>query len=320
MPAGEVASKAQSSVRDREKAAEAKLRAAGVSQEGINHVLSSPELIDSVLNDGASTIPLLLSAFPSASASQYDQIGTEFGLGTPSAMLGSGGPEGAMAATLAAQEPYQLSSSGAREYDNGVRVVPNAGLEGVFYPPNNDSIRGSEAWLLKVQDTWSKAKVSSWRKKLSKMGYEVSANGDGWDWDLRTATDEYYRRFYINGRKPMPLAQNGGVDRKDFDGLLNPAILRDKVEGWFSDIGIDAPHPDDVQYISEKFAHEAMQIARKKGISPGNAAQVAEAKAFDKFQERPDVHARQESMDEYKMKTGLWDTYLSTAQIVAGTV
>lgn len=303
-----------------EEKAQAILRSAGVNQEGINLVLSSPELVQNVL-DNPMVAATFAQSYPSGTAQAYNQAAAQYGLENPFHDGTGGGPEGAAFAAAGVPGSSYMTNpnTGGFKLDNGVIVDPTQGIDGVLFPPADATIPGSDAWLNKIQDNWSQDKVEKWRKTLSEWGADISLKG-GFDHTFLQTLQMYHKYRYYNRYKVIPLdSATGGVTRKDFDGALDRTILRDEVESWADAIGMNL-HEDDLNYLADRVADKAMKIASKRGISPGNAARIAQAKVQNEFEDRPEVSERLESIDDWQMDRGLYDTYVSVAQIVGGTV
>lgn len=296
--AAEGAKKTIDTANDSERAARL-LRNAGVNEEGIRLFTSSPELVASVINDPMVAISAAQS-YPSATASAYSQASQQYGLENTDRLTfeGSGGAD-ALAHNVVANKGYVVNpDTGAFKLDNGVIVDPTQGINGILFPPNSPDVEGSDAWFDKVQETWNKQKVESWRKRLVKWGAEIPSSG-GFDWDFRNALDQYHRYRYLNRGKVIPIGGgSGATTKKDFDGALDPSILKAEVNGWSREIfGVDL-EDDEAQAWAERIAAVALRVANKKGYSPGNAAAVAQTRVQEELMDTPEAEFAVRSGEE----------------------
>lgn len=285
------------------------LRQAGVNDTKIAEIQANPSMV-ALIRSNPDLVARLAKQFPADYAISYYENRQLAGLGLPTEELfASGGPD-AMARNIAESGPT-TSATGAIEYPGGVFVQDGQ----VFFPPTDASIMGSPAWMQQIP-TWDAAKKETWAKTLKKMGYL-----DSTEVDLVTFTDALAlynkNRYLYGGGKPVDLsAGNAGVTKKDFGGILDPAVLDTEVRSYHQEIygANDEPSPEELKRGREFLEKNALRIARKQGLDPADAANVASARAQRKFRNDPATQRWQE-MEE--TDTSLHDSFVSLFQALS---
>lgn len=289
------------------------LRQAGVSQEKIAELQSNPSMI-ALIKANPDLVARLAQMFPSDHSVDYQTARTAAGLGDviPTEQFTSSGGPDAMAHNIAASGPMMPSDNGATEFPGGVFVYNGQ----VFMPANNPSLLGSPAWMAQIPH-WDENKRLDWAKTLKHAGYLDKVNVD-----LKTFTEamaEYHNNRYLyGGGKPVDLTVGGGsgVSKKDFGGILDPAVLDTEVRSYHAEIygADDDPSPEELKRGREFLARTALKLARKKGLDPSDAASIASARAQEKFRTDP---ATKKWQDLEETSTGLHDSFVNLFQVLS---
>jgi hypothetical protein len=189
-------------------------------------------------------------------------------------------------------------------YNNGIVALPNANQ--VFFPISA-KVEGSSLWLAKAQKTWSAEKVKNWRSDLYKQGYQVSKKGDGWDAQLISATQEYYRNKYLNYGKAVPTGNApggtgpGGAAPKPVDmHRYIGSIQADIIQQYRSVFNAD-PTPDELESWTNFVMKKGMELQRgplSQRLTPSAALGEAQARAATRLYGTPQAKFLRESSEE----------------------
>lgn len=285
------------------------LKQAGVRDTKIAELVANPSMV-ALIQSNPDLVNELAKKFPADYAINYYEQRTALGLGmSPEEQFTSGGPD-AMARNIATSGPT-TSASGAIEYPGGVIVADGQ----VLFPPNDASVMGSPAWMATIP-SWDEAKKEKWAETLNQMGYLDSKKVD-----LVTFTDalaSYHSNRYIyGGGKAVDLsAGSQGVKKADFGGLLDPAVLDTEVRSYHQEIfgPDDEPSEEELKRGRQFLSRTALRLARNKDMAPTDAAQVASARAQERFRADP---ATRKWQDLEETDTGLHDSFVNLFQALS---
>lgn len=298
--------------------AERKLRAAGVNEQGIQLFTSSPELVQSVIDDPMVAVSAAQS-YPSAAASQYAEARSTLGLGDTSTLSFQqyGGADALVAQQIKDQGYVVNPSTGAFEIE-GVVVDPSQGVNGVFLPPNSPDVAGSDAWLDKIQDNWSTAQVNKWRKTLTKWGAPDIAEKGGFDHNFLSALQMYHKYRYLNRGKVIPLGPEGGEEPIEVFGDAElRTMVRAQHERLYGDVPGLEPSDAEVEEWAKFIKGAARRLQTKQDMTPEQAATEASFRFQEKYQDNPVARDLEDSRQREEENTELRDGLLSIADFVA---
>lgn len=287
------------------------LEQAGVDPAQIKTILANPSHVEMIRSDATGRyVQALAQQFPATAVSVYDEAVAALGFTAPD--FTGLTPDAAQA--IGAQK--RTAPSGAIQYPGGVTVDPVN--QQVYFPPTDRTIQGSPAWMAEVA-TWDKTKVTEWRERLAKAGYIDSKKG-GVDVEFMDALNQYHQfRFLYGGGKPIDLKSPDGkkVTKKSFGGVLDKDVLATEVRTWFQQAYGDDPTDDEMEFFTDRLAESAVKIARRRDLSPGQAAGVAQAKVQEEFIKDPETQAFLEQEEDEEEYGELANSILSLAQITS---
>lgn len=287
------------------------LRNAGVADDMIETLVATG-LDDATAKDLA---PILAIQYPAGGSSLYGQAEQDLGFTDASqdvraaeglmarAKLGLGGWK-----TTDVGRGFITSESGALRFNNGVIANPETGE--VFFPPNDETVQGSWAWLSKIQDTWDDSKVKEWRERLADYGYEIGEEGPP-DQVFLQALQQYHQTRYLNRGKPLPLDASLGKDAAS-KRVFDPAEVRNFWRMQFRRILGDDPTDTELEEFSKATTDFAKRFVRK-GYTPEQAAVAAEERSVELLENDPKVQFLADSEED---RTDLRDGLLGTVQAI----
>ena len=265
------------------------LKAAGVADDMVETMVATGLDADTAKR----LAPALAMSHPAVATSQYRTAQETYGFTSTEPQGPIGGALGAAATAIGratGQRGYRTNESGALFYDNGVIADPSTG--DVFFPPNDESVPGSFAWLDRVQDAWDEDKIKEWRDRLFDYGYDISKSG-GFDQTFIGALQDFHRARYLNRGRPIPYTARTEDDEQLF---TKPEVHNFWREVFRQKFG-DDPTPGEIR----DFTKASIQFGRqflKKGFSPEAAATAAEEKSIEMFENDPKVRFLTRSAEE----------------------
>ncbi len=292
------------------------LRSVGVADAQRAMILMSPTLVDQIVRH-----PELAQSYarlyPAGGALfEYPTALQQYGFSAQSSpQTGESGGADAMAANLAATE-WRTSAAGKLMSPDGVLVDPATG-DVVF--PNDPDLAGSPLWMSQVYK-WDDTKVAYWRKELAKTGYLEDAKGGITPEFIGALGQYHYNRYLFGGGQPVALeSTNVKIHRRDFDGLLDPAVLQGEVKQWLTQAYGDEGTESEQKYWSDRVAQKALALARRKGYSPTSAASVAASKVQQDFLDSPSAKAALDNdFDNTTLKDELQNAAAATEFLAYG--
>lgn len=293
------------------------LQAAGVAPEQVAALVMSPTIVDQIIRH-PELAQNYARLYPAGGVYDYATATQQFGFGSDlSLQSGESGGADALAANLAATQPM-TSATGAIRFPDGVLFNPALGPGGVVFP-NDANVAGSGLWMAEVYK-WDEAKIKYWRKELAKTGYLEDAKG-GLTPDFVEALRTYHvNRYVYGGGQPVSLeGTNAKTTRRDFDGLLDPAVLQGEVKQWLTQAYGDEGTESEQRYWADRVAQKALALAQRKGYSPSSAASVAASKVQQDFLDSPSAQAAVDNdFDNTTLKDELQNAAAATEFLAFG--
>lgn len=279
------------------------LQAAGVSPDQVAFITSNPSLVDQIVRH-PELAQNYARLYPAGAQYDYATIAEEYGFGTTEqTFAGSGGAD-----ALAVNLDRVTSAAGKIRYADGVLVDP---LTGQVTFPDSKTVAGSGLWLAEVYN-WSAAQIDHWRKELTSKGYLERGKGGVTPEFVEALRAYHSNRYLYGGGQPVALEDtNTKVTERDFEGLLDPVLLSGEAKQWLTEAYGDEGTEAEQKFWAQRVSQKALQLARKKGYSPANAAGIAASRVQQEFLDTPSAKA---AIDNDFENTTLRDELQAAAQ------
>lgn len=227
-------------------------------------------------------------------------------------------PESQQAGNTGPEKDYLVSATGKIMYPNGAIFDPSTGR--TLYPTrpkDAENIAGSEAWLSKIQDSWSDAKIAEWRKKLANQGYEVAEKG-GFADDLRGALYEYHNLRYSNFGKPLAKSPMQDINtREAVRETVDFQSLKQEAKTWGQVPFGEDLSDDEADWLADKMVRKMVKLAKEHPSWTQEQVQTgAQARVMNQFSEEPQVKALVQEQEDQEVSYKIRDSIVGVSQLL----